>query len=231
MTMIDSFDPASLEARTDPFESLPLAARRAPDVLRRGVRHVVHLPVRRHLGDDGRHHVRDCTAARSPICGLSQLLVHNHGVVPPNRLEQVAGFPSVDPPDQGALRGLVNQPFRPGAVGRLEDWFRAMVRRELPAVLDQGYFNLTDALGQWSTRTMCRIAGIPQDTGPTGPRSGQRRLRPDRSTLRRVRPDRDDRDLLDCCWATSAQRRAAGADGSLPFIDKAINELVRRTRT
>lgn len=220
MTTIESFDPATLHARTDPFEFYRWLRDEHP---------MYYVPkydmwfvsrfddIWRTMGDSALGlHGREVTHMR-----ISQLLVHNHGQVPPNRLAQVAGFPSVDPPQQGTLRGMVNQPFRPGAVGRLEDWFRDMVRTELPAVLDQGTFNLTDAIGQWTTRTMCRIAGIPAEHA---------------RRIRELVNDASDQtgdpfgefdpagmgEIYALMLSIVAERRAAGADGTLPFIDKAI---------
>lgn len=224
MTMIDSFDPASLEARTEPWE------------LYRWLRdeHPIYFIEKYDMWFISRFEDIWNTMgdASLPLQGrevthmrTSQLLVKNHGTVPPDRVEQIAGFPSVDPPAQGTLRGMVNQPFRPGAVGRLAEWFRAMVRAELPGVLAQGYFNLTDALGQWSTRTMCRIAGLPESIGPR---------------VRELINDASDQtgdpfgefdatgmtEIYTLMLEKVIERRAAGADGSLPFIDKAINSTL-----
>ena len=220
MTIIDSFDPASPVALTDPFEYYrwlrdehPMYYSEAYDMW-----FISRFDdIWRVMGDSSLGlHGREVTHMNT-----SQLLVHNNGTVPPNRLEQVAGFPSVDPPEQGTLRGLVNQPFRPGAVGRLEEWFRDMVRTELPAVLDQGYFNLTDALGQWAARTMCRIAGIPAELAPR-----VRELVNDASDQTGDPGHEFDAtgmtELYGLLFSIVRERRAAGADGSLPFIDKAI---------
>lgn len=220
MTMIESFDPASLEARTDPWEFYRWLRDEHPiyyieqydmwfisrfDDLWR-IMGDPNLPLH---GREGTH------------MNTSQLLVTNHGYVAPDRVEQIGSFPNVDPPNQGILRGMVNQPFRPGAVGRLEDWFRTMVRSELPAVLDQGYFNLTEAFGQWSTRTMCHIAGIPESeatrvrdaVNDASDQTGDPGHEFDATKIT---------DLFGLLYSTVVARRAAGADGSLPFIDKAI---------
>jgi cytochrome P450 len=220
MTMIDSFDPASLDARTEPWDFYRWLRDEHPMyyIEKYDMWFVSRFAdIWNTMGDSSLPlQGREVTHMRT-----SQLLVTNHGNVPPDRADQVAGFPSVDPPVQGALRGMVNQPFRPGAVGRLEDWFREMVRSELPAVLDHEYFNLTDALGQWSTRTMCHIAGIPEELGPR---------------VRELVNDASDQtgepfgefdatgmtELYTLLLSKVTERRAAGADGSLPFIDKAI---------
>ena len=79
-------------------------------------------------------------------------------------MSPVGGFTRVDQPHQGRLRGFVNHPFRPRSVSRLEDWFRDMVRADLPDVLAQGQFNLPAVFGLWTARTMCRLAGLPLET-------------------------------------------------------------------
>ncbi|WP_072801607.1 cytochrome P450 [Rhodococcoides yunnanense] len=220
MTTIESFDPASLEARTDPWEFY------------RWLRdeHPIYYIEKYDMWFISRFEDIWITMADTtlPLYGrevthmrTSQLLVTNNGNVPPNRVAQLPGFPNVDSPDQGALRGLVNQPFRPGSVRKLEDWFRDMVRSELPDVLAQGYFNLTEALGRWSTRTMCRIAGIDESMGPR-----VRELVNDASDQTGDPTREFDAtgmgELYGLLVSTVAGRRAAGADGSLPFIDKAI---------
>lgn len=220
MTTIDSFDPASLEARTDPWDFYRWLRDEQPIYY---VEKYDMWVISRFedlwqtMGDPTLPlHGREVTHMN-----VSQLLVKNHGKVPPDRAEEIAAFPNVDPPKQGALRGMVNQPFRPGAVGRLEDWFRTMVRSELPAVLDKGYFNLTEALGLWSTRTMCRIAGIPEELAPR-----VRELVNDASDQTGALDHEFDpagmMEIFGLLVGIVEERRAAGADGSLPFIDKAI---------
>lgn len=220
MTTINDFDPATLEVLTDPWEYYRWLRDEHPMyyVEKYDMWFISRFDdIWRTMGDSSLPlHGREVTHMNT-----SQLLVHNHGVVPPNRVDEIAAFPNVDPPDQGALRGMVNQPFRPGAVGRLESWFRTMVRTELPAVLDQGYFNLTEALGLWSTRTMCHIAGLPEELAP------QIREHINDSSDQTGDPGKEFdatgmTEVFGLLHATVAARRAAGADGSLPFIDKAI---------
>ncbi|MBF4585685.1 cytochrome P450 [Curtobacterium sp. VKM Ac-2887] len=223
MTLIDGFDPASPEALTNPLEYYrwlrdehPMYYVEAYDMWFVSRFEDIWTT----MGDSTLGlHGREVTHMNT-----SQLVVHNHGAVPPDRADQVAGFPSVDPPAQGTLRGLVNQPFRPGAVGRLEAWFRDMVRTELQDVLAQGTFNLTDALGQWAARTMARIAGIPPETAPR---------------IRELINDASDQtgdpghefdptgmgEIYQLLLGIVGERRAAGADGTLPFIDKAISGM------
>lgn len=221
MTTINTFDPASLEARTDPWEFYRWLRDEHPIyyIEKYDMWYISRF-------EDIWNTLIDTTL---PLYGrevthmrTEQLLVTNHGNVPPNRLEPLAGFPSVDSPEQGTLRGLVNQPFRPGAVRKLEDWFRTMVRAELPDILSLGYFNLTEYLGRWSTRTMCRIAGLPESEGIR-----VRELINDASDQTGDPDNTFDpsgmTELYGLMVATVAGRRAAGADGSLPFIDKAIN--------
>lgn len=217
---IDSYDPASLLARSDPAELYRWLRDENPMYfIEKYDLWVISRfdDMWRTMGDSSLPlHGREVTHMMQ-----SQLLVKNHGHVPPNRLDKLAGFPSVDPPQQGTLRGLVNQPFRPGAVGRLEDWFRDMVRSELPGMLSQGYFNLTEALGQFSTRTMCHIAGIPESSA-----ARVRELINDASDqIGDPGHEFDPAGMMEfyaLVVGTVKARREAGADGKLPFIDKAI---------
>lgn len=214
------FDPYSVEARTDPAESYrwlrdhhPLyfiaeydlwIVSRFEDVWR-----LMGDPSLPFQGREVTHMTR------------AHLLMKNEGAVPPDGLDRIAAFPNVDPPHQGTLRGLVNRPFRPGQVAKLEPWFRAMVRRDLPGLLATGRFNLTDAIGQWSARTMCHLAGLPQDAAPrvrtlvnaASTRVGDPSAPPERTALA---------ELFGLVSAAVAERRAAGADGACPFIDPAL---------
>ena len=151
-----------------------------------------------------------------------EMLTRNDGAVPPAPLSPVGGFTRVDQPHQGQLRGFVNQPFRPRPVSRLEDWFRDMVRADLAEVLAQGQFNLPAVFGLWTARTMCHLAGLPSELAADlrdainessaaignpalglDPLDGLRRI----SRVARL---------------AVTTRRDAGADGSHPFVDRAI---------
>jgi cytochrome P450 len=152
-----------------------------------------------------------------------EMLARNDGPVPPAALSPVGGFTRVDQPHQGRLRGFVNQPFRPRPVSQLEDWFRDMVRADLPGVLAQGEFNLPAVLGLWTARTMCHLAGLPagmaaelrdainESSAAIGnPGLGLNPL----DGLKRI--SRAARQAV-------AGRRDAGADGAHPFVDRLLN--------
>ncbi|MBO0679057.1 cytochrome P450 [Mycolicibacterium sp. S2-37] len=155
----------------------------------------------------------------------AEMLVRNDGPVPPLPLQPVGGFTRIDQPHQGRLRGFINQPFRPRPVARLEDWFRDMVRADLPGVLAQGEFNLPVVFGLWTARTMCHLAGLPTEM------AGDLRDAINESSAAIGNADLG-LDPLDGLKRISraahlavARRREAGADGEHPFVDGAINAV------
>lgn len=153
----------------------------------------------------------------------AEMLARNDGPVPPLPLDPVAGFTRMDQPHQGRLRGFLNQPFRPRSVSALEDWFRSMVRADLPGVLAQGEFNLPAVFGLWTARTMCHLAGLPAEMAA-----------PLRDAINESSAAIGDPalglDPLDGLKRISraarlavTTRRDAGADGAYPLVDRVIN--------
>ena len=154
-----------------------------------------------------------------------EMLARNDATVPPAALSPVGGFTRVDQPHQGRLRGFVNQPFRPRPVGRLEDWFRDVVRADLPDVLAQGEFNLPAVFGLWTARTMCHLAGLPLDMAA----DLRDAINESSAAIGNADLGLDPLDGLRRISRTAhlavTGRRDAGADGAHPFVDGAINAL------
>jgi cytochrome P450 len=154
-----------------------------------------------------------------------EMLSLNDGPVPPAPLAPVGGFTRVDQPHQGRLRGFVNQPFRPRPVSRLEDWFRDVVRSDLPDVLADGRFNLPAVFGLWTARTMCHLAGLPPEIAP----DLRDAINESSAAIGNPGLGLDPIDGLRRISRTAhlavGRRREAGADGLHPFVDGPLNAL------
>ncbi|WP_082929535.1 cytochrome P450 [Mycobacterium sp. 852013-51886_SCH5428379] len=153
----------------------------------------------------------------------AEMLARNDGPVPPLPLEPVAGFTRMDQPYQGRLRGFINQPFRPRPVARLEDWFRDMVRADLPGVLAQGEVNLPTVFGLWTARTMCHLAGLPLEMAA----DLRDAINESSAAIGNADLGLDPLDGLKrisrAAHLAVARRRDAGVDGTRPFVDGALN--------
>lgn len=155
----------------------------------------------------------------------AEMLARNDGPVPPLPLDPIGGFTRIDQPHQGQLRGFVNHPFRPRPVARLEDWFRDMVRADLPAALAQGEFNLPALFGLWTARTMCHLAGLPLDMAADLRDAINESSAAIGNEALGVNPLDGLKRINRAAYLAVTTRREAGADGTHPFVDGAINAV------
>ncbi|OBI14279.1 hypothetical protein A5714_14010 [Mycobacterium sp. E2462] len=155
----------------------------------------------------------------------AEMLARNDGPVPPAGLSPVSGFTRVDQPHQGRLRGFVNHAFRPRPVSRLEDWFRELVRADLPDALARREFNLPELFGLWTAKTMCHLAGLPAEAA----RDLRDAINESSAAIGNqglgLNPIDGLKRINRAAHAAVAARREAGADGSHPFVDAVINAV------
>ncbi len=75
-------------------------------------------------------------------------------------------FLEFDPPKHGRYRRLISTNFTPGAVGRYEDWLRALVSELLDRVQSGAELDLVHELAApIPIRVLAHILGLP-DRGP-----------------------------------------------------------------
>jgi cytochrome P450 len=71
-------------------------------------------------------------------------------------------FLALDPPDHGALRGLVSKDFTPRHVGMKEERVRELTRRRLEPLLENDYFDFAaDYAAAVPNDVVCEMLGIP----------------------------------------------------------------------
>jgi cytochrome P450 len=76
-------------------------------------------------------------------------------------------FLEFDPPKHGRYRRLISTNFTPGAVGRYEEWLRALVRDRLDRTLSLGSFDLVRELAApIPIRVLAHVLGLPEEELP-----------------------------------------------------------------
>jgi cytochrome P450 len=97
--------------------------------------------------------------------------------LPEDVLAARRNFLEFDPPKHGAYRRLFSADFTPSAVGRFEDWLRALVVARLDGALPRGEFDLVEELAApIPIRVLGHILGLPEDELPRLVELGDRLL-------------------------------------------------------
>jgi cytochrome P450 len=87
--------------------------------------------------------------------------------VPEDVLSVRRNFLEYDPPKHGRYRRLISTSFTPGAIGRYEEWLRALVSHLLDRVLPRTEFDLVPELAApLPIRVLAHVLGLPEDILP-----------------------------------------------------------------
>jgi cytochrome P450 len=87
--------------------------------------------------------------------------------VPEDVLSVRRNFLEYDPPKHGRYRRLISTSFTPGAIGRYEEWLRALVSNLLDRVLRGTEFDLVHELAApIPIRVLAHALGLPEDILP-----------------------------------------------------------------
>lgn len=122
--------------------------------------------------DDVAAVLRDPKTFSSEVGGAAN--IHD---LPDDVLEARRNFLEFDPPKHGRYRRLISTSFTPGAVGRYEEWLRALVTHLLDRVLPQGEFDLVQELAApIPIRVLGELLGLPDEQLPTLIHLGDRLL-------------------------------------------------------
>jgi cytochrome P450 len=157
------------------------------------------------------------TTTEGTLMFREQLAAPNHGVVPEPSYDPVVQLSYTESPVHEELRHAVGAPLRRPAAARLEDFIRAQARALLDALVPLGRFDITvDYAGVVAAATMCHLFGMPLDRAASvrdlvfhaGPGVQD--------------PEQNRRDFASLSAVVAGvvqERRAAGADGSVPLVD------------
>src|ERR1700729_2402202 len=131
-------------------------------------------PVYRHPEPDGRGFwaltkyddvlavLRDTKTYSSEVGGAATI-----EDLPEDVLAARRNFLEFDPPKHGRYRRLFSVDFTPAAVGRYEDWLRALVAVRLDAALARGEFDLVEELAApIPIRVLGHVLGLPEEELP-----------------------------------------------------------------
>lgn len=148
---------------------------------------------------------------------------HHHGEVRELPLDPVPIGAMLGSPHFEVLRNAHIRPFRPRAVRELTDFVTELAERRLDELLPHGRFDLTqDYGGHVSASVICHLLDMPLS-------------RADEvldlvNSLSQTDPEKGGTDVptiiarcIEIMTETIAQRRAAGADGSVPLIDGLVS--------
>jgi cytochrome P450 len=87
--------------------------------------------------------------------------------LPEDVLDARRNFLEFDPPKHGRYRRLISTNFTPGAVGRDEQWLRALIGDLLERTLPQGTFDLARELAApIPIRVLAHVLGLPEEILP-----------------------------------------------------------------
>jgi cytochrome P450 len=112
--------------------------------------------------DDVRAVLKDYRTFSSEVGGAARI-----EDLPEDVLAARRNFLEFDPPKHGNYRRLFSADFTPSAVGRYEDWLRALVRHRFDAALPRGEFDLVEELAApIPIRVLGHILGLPEEELP-----------------------------------------------------------------
>jgi cytochrome P450 len=221
-----SYDPFSPEAMADPYPAYRVLREEHPfyRLPEYGAWAVSRFAdVHEILSDqEGRY----TTTEKNVPLGRWELVVGNGGTPPPPQLEPLPMFSFLASPEHEQIRSLAVPPLRPRSAASLEPFVRELVGARLDELLGQGEFDLTRDYGAIvSAGVMCRVWGLPPERAA--------RVR-DLINLAGGRPDGEQSmdgaeasaELIGMLAEVVAERRAAGADGELPGVDRLIKAEV-----
>ncbi len=87
--------------------------------------------------------------------------------LPEDVLDARRNFLEFDPPKHGRYRRLISTNFTPGAVGRDEEWLRALITNLLERTLPMGSFDLARELAApIPIRVLAHVLGLPEEILP-----------------------------------------------------------------
>ncbi|MBV9422551.1 MAG: cytochrome P450 [Solirubrobacterales bacterium] len=87
--------------------------------------------------------------------------------LPEDVLDARRNFLEFDPPKHGRYRRLISTNFTPGAVGRYEEWLRALITNLLERTLPTGSFDLARELAApIPIRVLAHVLGLPEEILP-----------------------------------------------------------------
>jgi cytochrome P450 len=157
------------------------------------------------------------TTTEGTLMFREQLCTPNHGVVPEPSYDPLVQLSYTESPVHEQLRQAVGAPLRRPAVARLEEFVRSLARARLDELVPLGTFDITtDYAGMVAAATMCHLFGVPLDHAAWM-----------RDLVFGAAPGVQDPDLnargfkslSDAVGSVVRDRRAAGADGSVPLVD------------
>jgi cytochrome P450 len=112
--------------------------------------------------DDVRAVLKDYRTFSSELGGAARI-----EDLPEDVLAARRNFLEFDPPKHGVYRRLFSADFTPSAVGRYEQWLRALVRARFVVALPRGEFDLVEELAApIPIRVLAHILGLPDDELP-----------------------------------------------------------------
>lgn len=118
------------------------------------------------------------------------------------------------------VRQAHGRPLRPGAVGKLEEFVRSVIRQQLDELLPRGRFDLTQEFaGIVSASTICHLFHIPLDQARDLLDTVNAMTRTDNETRGLGNAQQVHAKLIGFILTQVAARRREGADGSWPLVD------------
>lgn len=145
------YDPFSYQVQEDPYPVYAWMRKHAP---------VYHNPERNFWALS--RHADVAMALRSPAKFTNRNGISLEPSLWGPQAYKNVFFLALDPPDHGALRGLVSKEFTPRHVGLKEERIRELTRRRLDPLLEKDYFDFAaDYAAAVPNDVVCEMLGIP----------------------------------------------------------------------
>jgi hypothetical protein len=146
------YDPFSYEVQEDPYPFYAWMRQNAP---------VFHNPERNFWALS--RHADVASALRDPVRFTNRNGISLEPSLWGPQAYKNVFFLALDPPDHGALRGLVSKDFTPRSVGRNEARIRELTRRRLDPLLEHDQFDFcADFAAAVPNDVVCEMLGIPE---------------------------------------------------------------------
>ncbi len=160
-------------------------------------------------------------ASEGTLPAATVLAVHNDGPVADPPLHPMPFHANFDTPIYDDVRRCTSAPFRPRAVGKLEERIRELANERLDELLPRGRFDLTQEYGGIvAASVVCELLGLPVGLAPdvlATVNAGSLAQPGSGVEVANARPG-----YLEYLVPVVQRRRAEAADGTSPIVDSLI---------
>ena len=160
-------------------------------------------------------------ASEGTLPAATVLAVHNDGPVADPPLHPMPFHANFDTPIYDDVRRCTSAPFRPRAVGKLEERIRELANERLDELLPRGKFDLTQEYGGIvAASVVCELLGLPVGLAPdvlATVNAGSLAQPGSGVEVANARPG-----YLEYLVPVVRRRRAEAADGTSPIVDSLI---------